>query len=810
MPVELGEVSTFAGSDKGEADGVGTAAQFSSPRGIAVDSAGIVYVADTGNHRIRIISREGKVSTLAGSGKEGSGDGRGAAAQFSSPRGIAVDRAGIVYVADTGNKVIRKITPDGMVSTLEVFLSSGRRTSYGKLKGLRGIAVDSAGVLYVGEGPTIAKILPTGEISSVAGRFIGFANGPAQSAQFSDELDVAVHRTGVVYVSDGTNHRIRKIALDKMVSTVVGVDETFVGGPFAVSRMFSPSGIAVDGAGSLYIADNHRIRKILPDGMLTTLAGSSNEGGSDGRGSAARFKNPRGLAVDPTGVVYVADTMNHRIRKMVIRTFEANDAEENAIDPIALPASVASVAAATVPPAPAVAAVAEVAAVATPPPAANAVAASSLPNFEGAALTREARGRLWWQLNQMTCPIREADSHVPFIKAQLNLLYNTTVRTIESYRGKATEAQLAAYQDHLRTIFRGAVPSFTCLNDRSVKCAMLFTKMIKETTPEDEYSNYEEERGSYWTEGWDAPESSPLGEPKLRGLVFQDEHPGCIPSCKNKGIVVLLGEMTLYELIWSYANDLYFIGMPTTVQSADGHPYTPLKFIEHDCEHMEDRSDIEEVMSDPSFPNEFKRDELKRRKQRAIENGNVLKCLQYIRTQPKAVEDAVMLFLFLIVHEQFFESSGALEGPLSVERLTKREIPIFRLLDLQDMGGFVKASFNRPDSKYDAASKAEIDAWWADPDSNDAGREDLVSGWCWDQWLLFVEAWNASLLSGGIPNEPQNANTVARYDARTKTNAAAWDARTRARGGRRTKRLRSLRRPSLRRKGRRSTRKGAH
>ena len=788
MPVELGEVSTFAGSDKGDADGVGAAAQFSSPRGIAVDSAGIVYVADTGNHRIRTISREGKVSTLAGSGKEGSGDGRGVSAQFSSPRGIAVDRAGIVYVADTGNNVIRKITPEGVVSTLEVFLPSGRRTSYVKLKGLRGIAVDSTGVLYVGEGHTIAKILPTGEISSVAGRFIGFADGPAQSAQFSDELDVAIHRTGVVYVSDGSNHRIRKITLDKMVSTVVGVDETFVGGPFAVSRMFSPSGIAVDGAGSLYVADNHRIRKILPDGMLTTLAGTSNEGGSDGRGSAARFKNPRGLAVDLAGVVYIADTMNHRIRKMVIRTFEANDAENaGMVLPVSASAvATAATAAATVPPAPAVA---------TPPEAANAaVAAPPFPNFEGNALTPEARGRLWWQLKQMTCPIREADSHIPFVKAQLNLLYNTTVRTIESYRGKATEAQMAAYQKHLRTIFRGTVPSFTCLNDRSVKCAMLFTKMIKETTPEDEYSSYEEERGSYWTEDWDAPDSSPLRDRKLRGLVFQDEHPGCIPSCKNKGIVVLLGEMTLYELIWSYANDLYFIGMPTTVQSADGQPFTPLKFIEHDCEHMEDRSDIEEVMSDPSFPNEFKRDELKRRKQRAIENGNVLKCLQYIRTQPKAVEDAVMLFLFLIVHEQFFESSGALEGSLSVERLSKREIPIFRLLDPQDMGGFVKASFNRPDSKYDAASKAEIDAWWADPDSN-GDREEIVREWCWNQWLLFVETWNASLLSGAAlaANEPQNANTIARYDARTKTNAAAWDAKAVASGGRRTRRSRSLR-----------------
>jgi len=801
MPVELGQVSTFAGGEKGEADGVGAAAQFSSPGGIAVDSAGTVYVSDTGNHRIRTISREGKVSTLAGSGKEGSGDGRGAAAQFSSPGGIAVDRTGIVYVADTGNKVIRKITPEGVVSTLDIFSSLRLRQRYGKMKNIKGIAVDGEGVLYVGEGPTIAKILPTGEISTVAGQSMGFVDGLLESARFSIELDVAVHRTGVVYVSDGNNHRIRKIALDKTkwdrtVSTVVGVDTTFVGGIFAASRIFTPSGIAVDGAGCLYVADNNRIRKILPDGTITTLAGTSRQGDSDGRGSAARFKSPLGLAVDLAGVVYIADTENHRIRKMVIRTFEANDAEENAIALPASAAAAASIAAeATVPPAPE----AEAVAVAAP-----------FPNFEGNALTSEARGRLWWQLNQMTCPIREADSHIPFVKAQLNLLYNTTVRTIESYNSKATEAQRATYQKHLRNIFRSAEPSFTCLNDRSVKCAMLFTKMCKDTTPEDEYSNYEEASGKYWTKHWDAPESSPLRIRNLRGLVFQDEHPGCIPSCKNKGIVVLLGEMTLYELIWSYANDLYFIGMPTTVQSADGQAFTPLKFIEHDCEHMEDRSDIEEVMSDPSFPNEFKRDELKRRKQRAIENMNVLKCLQYIRTQPKAVEDAVMLFLFLIVHEQFVRSSGVLEGPLSVEDLTKSGTPIYRLLDPKDMGGFVKASFNRPDSKYDATSKAKIETWWADPDSNgeEDGREDIVSGWFGDQLLLFVEVWNASLLSGAaavVANEPQNANTIARYDARTKTNAAAWDARAKAGagGGRRTRRFysrRSLRRKTQRRR----------
>jgi hypothetical protein len=226
--------------------------------------------------------------------------------------------------------------------------------------------------------------------------------------------------------------------------------------------------------------------------------------------------------------------------------------------------------------------------------------------------------------------------------------------------------------------------------------------------------------------------------------------------------------MTLYELIWSYANDLYFIGLPTGLAYADGKIETPLTFIEHDCEHMGERADIDaEVFSHPSFVPEFKRAELIRRKDRAKENMNILKCLQYISDKPKNIQDAVFLLLFITVHEVFIKDI-ILDDHVSLELLLDIVDPVSRRLQRHgDMDGFLPRDFEKP------RDKAAVEVWLK------------------AQMVIFVDTWNASLTSGAVAlNERPNANTLARYDARTKANAAEWNAR----GGRRTKRRKSVRR----------------
>jgi hypothetical protein len=236
---------------------------------------------------------------------------------------------------------------------------------------------------------------------------------------------------------------------------------------------------------------------------------------------------------------------------------------------------------------------------AAPAPAAPAVAAE-ISNFNNDnKLTPEARGRLWWQLEQMTCPVREADSHIPFVKSQLQLLYKTAVRTVESYRGKATEAQMATYQTHLDNIFRDRTVSFTSLNIKSLQCAMLFTILtIHIPNPDtNSYRRYiiDDIYFPLHAIKWDTyePVLAFIKSKEMRyldWLVIDETESPCIPDLKNKAIVVLLGEMTLYELISSMTNDIYFCGLITSIANIDGREGgTPLGFLDHDLGHMADR-----------------------------------------------------------------------------------------------------------------------------------------------------------------------------------------------------------------------------
>ena len=328
----LGVVTTLAGTvgSAGDTDGTGAAAQFHYPRGLAVDAAGNVFVADTSNLTIRKISPAGVVTTLAGTAASlGSADGTGAAARFNYPRGLAVDAAGNVLVADTGNHTIRKISPAGVVTTLAGTAGSAGITdgtgAAARFNNPRGLAVDGAGNVLVADAPnhTIRKISPAGVVTTLAGTagVQDSTDGTGAAARFSNPIGLTVDGAGNVLVADSANHTIRKISPAGVVTTLAGTAGSagITDGTGAAARFNNPRGLAVDGAGNVLVADapNHTIRKISPAGVVTTLAGTAGvQDSTDGTGAAARFNFPQGLAVDAAGNVLVADTSNHTIRKI--------------------------------------------------------------------------------------------------------------------------------------------------------------------------------------------------------------------------------------------------------------------------------------------------------------------------------------------------------------------------------------------------------------------------------------------------------------------------------------------------------------
>jgi sugar lactone lactonase YvrE len=302
------------------------------PVGISADNAGNLFVADSSGDTIRKITPAGLVSTLAGfAGSVGSQDGTGTNARFNQPGGLAVDTAGNVYVADTGNATIRKITPAGVVTTLAGSAASrGNRDGGGSsawFNSPHGIAVDASGNLYVADAmnATIRKITPDGTVSTLAGAagVPGDADGVGGAARFNYPSGIATDNRQI-YVTDTYNATIRRITLDGMVTTVAGSAGISGGndGTGIYALFNQPAGVAVDpasDAGGFYVADtgNGTIRRVMPGGAVTTLAGVAGIAGlGDGAGGNALFNQPHGLMVDRDRNLWVADTGNGTIRKV--------------------------------------------------------------------------------------------------------------------------------------------------------------------------------------------------------------------------------------------------------------------------------------------------------------------------------------------------------------------------------------------------------------------------------------------------------------------------------------------------------------
>jgi len=333
-----GMISTVAGNGTSGFSGDGgpaISASLNDPQGVAVDAAGNLYIADYGNNRIRKVNLSGIISTVAGSSARGySGDGGPAtSASLRDPCGVAVDAAGSVYIADAANHRVRRVTSSGIISTVAgngtwAFSGDGGPATSASLWAPCGVAVDAAGNLYIADkyNDRIRKVSPSGIINTVAGngayKFAG-DGGSATSASLNDPQGVAVDAAGNLYIADRYNSRIRKVSPAGVISTVAGSSARGYSGdgdPATIARLFWPSGVAVDTAGNLYIADhgNNRIRKVNPSGIISTVAGNGQWAfsGDGGPAISASLNDPQGVAVDAAGNLYIADYGNNRIRKV--------------------------------------------------------------------------------------------------------------------------------------------------------------------------------------------------------------------------------------------------------------------------------------------------------------------------------------------------------------------------------------------------------------------------------------------------------------------------------------------------------------
>jgi uncharacterized protein (TIGR03437 family) len=346
-----GAVTTIAGTGTGGSKGDGGPAVLAGlnfPAGMAVDRAGNLYIADSGNHKIRKVWATGAITTVLGTGAAGSVT----AAQLNTPTGVALDGAGTLYVADSGNQRIRKLTAGGVISSISI--------------AARDVAVDAAGNVFAAAGTHVYKVLTDGAQAAIAGDgsyFVRGDGGPATAARLNAPSGVVLDAGGNLWIADQGNARVREVSAAGTISTAAGpaglaspvglaldgagnlliadaggeavrsligsslvrvagngvAGYTGEGFPAAGSSLLYPSGVASAAGGVFYIADtaNHRIRRVNAGGVLITVAGTGIRGwNGDGYGTATQIDSPTGLALDKAGTLYFADTGNSRIRKL--------------------------------------------------------------------------------------------------------------------------------------------------------------------------------------------------------------------------------------------------------------------------------------------------------------------------------------------------------------------------------------------------------------------------------------------------------------------------------------------------------------
>jgi uncharacterized protein (TIGR03437 family) len=350
VPAKSYLIQTVAGSDTAADGGPATAASFSQTEGIAVDSAGAIYVADADDNRVRKIGLDGTIRTIAGTGIAGfQGDGGPAtAALLSHPYGLAMDAIGNLYIADLGNARIRKVSIDGNIQTIAGggFVVPGGNGDGGpaiksQLLQPRNVAVESDGMLYISDfgAHRVYQVTPYGILTTLAGTgnagFGGDGN-LAQFAQLKSPAGLACDSNGTLYIADSGNNRIRKV-FRGIISTVysttgpTGLAMSAAGSLYVASASYFGTSsksiggvapvrdVAVDRNGIAYVTNGQFVRKVAASGAVTNVAGSGNSryfGGDNGLASAGRLHGPSGVAVDDVGNVYVADTVNHRVRKI--------------------------------------------------------------------------------------------------------------------------------------------------------------------------------------------------------------------------------------------------------------------------------------------------------------------------------------------------------------------------------------------------------------------------------------------------------------------------------------------------------------